>query len=958
MRIGALNALPGYFAADNVTILHEYTSDVFAGISLLYQTTDHSFQWARVEERLGALQGASKLWNTMSYYQKGVMRTPPFEDEPKPSSHVDRHDINISLAGRNQDEFSAGDVDINSVHDMTQVSKLHAAPLFLSGKGVRIALVDGGVDYLHPALGGGFGTGFQADYGWDFVGDNVRPPLKENPDPDPFGECSDHATHTAGILFANDTETGFRGVAPGVSIELYRVFDCNGMSTSDVVVRAVLEAYERGVDLINLSLGSGSRPFSDDPLSALVSRINRVGPTFIVTGAGNSGHYGTFSAAAPEGGGPDVFSVGAVDVDHSFSVLRPGRATINNSGSLQIQNFTWNPPTWTAWWRSSFPKSIRLVKIESATGAEDAGDACEVLTPGSELYRGKVVLIQRGGCAFKTKLENLVSAGGQYVLIYDGRPGPVFDLEVRLDDNGIIGAGSLDLETGKQLAALLKDGNEVSLEMDSDFLSPAIIRSHPNTETADRVSTFSSWGPSGEGHFVPTLLGPGGNVLSTLPRQRGGWGIQSGSSMAVPYITGCIALLKEAFPELSCRQIANTLVSTADPLPFNDGTNKTFNFLASAWQQGAGRVNAYRGFQSKTAINTTSLAFNDTEFSTGPIAVSITNLGTDAVEYELSHVPAVTVLSLSESQGDLYPIPFSSAQKAAEATPEFLESIRSEIYAELRISVSRLSLGSGQSSTVKISPKLENLRSFDLASRCPLYSGYLKLSSNKSSERPDLVVPYGGIACEIRSIPTLAVARNTTFLAAATQEDADMASFRSRFAGKQYLQAVPPGHTFQLSKDEDLSAPDAYASVVLPTMQVDLTMYTRAVKFELLPRDSSRQAEKAGEVIPLPESGDIYPVGGFGRVETLFRHWTGILPNGSWASPGEYRIRISTLRLFGDPNNEDFRDQFTTEPFRIKYTADPAFNKYEKMMSIAQAFLESSLDRPCLEQTILTLDAT
>lgn len=93
----------------------------------------------------------------------------------------------------------------------------------------------------------------------------VKPPNKEQPDDDPYGDCSNHATHTAGILFADDSrgDTGFRGVATGVTVDHYRVFDCNGMSASDVVLRAVLLAYERGVDLINLSLGSGSRPFSD-----------------------------------------------------------------------------------------------------------------------------------------------------------------------------------------------------------------------------------------------------------------------------------------------------------------------------------------------------------------------------------------------------------------------------------------------------------------------------------------------------------------------------------------------------------------------------------------------------------------------------------------------------------------------------------------------------------------------
>ena len=133
----------------------------------------------------------------------------------------------------------------------------------LSGKGVTVAVVDGGKDYLHPALGAGFGQGSKVQYGYDFVGDNVKQPNVEAPDDDPYGDCSNHATHTAGILFGDDVSIGFRGVAPGVSVEHYRVFDCNGVSTSDVVLRAVLKAVERKVDLINLSLGSGSRLFCD-----------------------------------------------------------------------------------------------------------------------------------------------------------------------------------------------------------------------------------------------------------------------------------------------------------------------------------------------------------------------------------------------------------------------------------------------------------------------------------------------------------------------------------------------------------------------------------------------------------------------------------------------------------------------------------------------------------------------
>jgi len=56
-----------------------------------------------------------------------------------------------------------------SVHHMTGVDKLHAAGI--RGKGVIVAVIDTGVDYTHPALGGGFGPGFKIAGGYDFVGD-------------------------------------------------------------------------------------------------------------------------------------------------------------------------------------------------------------------------------------------------------------------------------------------------------------------------------------------------------------------------------------------------------------------------------------------------------------------------------------------------------------------------------------------------------------------------------------------------------------------------------------------------------------------------------------------------------------------------------------------------------------------------------------------------------------------
>ncbi|KAK1997650.1 hypothetical protein LX36DRAFT_577966, partial [Colletotrichum falcatum] len=59
-----------------------------------------------------------------------------------------------------------------SIHFSTGVDQLHEAGIF--GKGVKVAVIDSGVDYLHPALGGGFGPGFTVSGGYDLVGEGIR----------------------------------------------------------------------------------------------------------------------------------------------------------------------------------------------------------------------------------------------------------------------------------------------------------------------------------------------------------------------------------------------------------------------------------------------------------------------------------------------------------------------------------------------------------------------------------------------------------------------------------------------------------------------------------------------------------------------------------------------------------------------------------------------------------------
>jgi hypothetical protein len=150
------------------------------------------------------------------------------------------------------------------------------------GSGVRVGIIDTGVDYLHPALGGGIGTGFKVAGGYDFVND----------DSDPMDD-NGHGTHVAGIVAANaDSVTG---VAPEATLYAYKALDASaGGKESDIIsaIERAVDPDDNGdpsdrLDIVNMSLGAdGGSP--TDASSLAVDNAVRLGVLFCIA-AGNSG---------------------------------------------------------------------------------------------------------------------------------------------------------------------------------------------------------------------------------------------------------------------------------------------------------------------------------------------------------------------------------------------------------------------------------------------------------------------------------------------------------------------------------------------------------------------------------------------------------------------------------------------------------------------------------------------
>ncbi|MHC4539468.1 MAG: S8 family peptidase [Planctomycetota bacterium] len=142
------------------------------------------------------------------------------------------------------------------------------------GAGVKIGIIDSGIDYTHPDLSANYAGG------WDFVNNDDDPR-------DDFG----HGTLVAGIVGAVDDGQGIVGVAPEASLYAYKILDSSGGGTFDRVIAALDRAIADGMDIVNMSFGSFG-----DPGQAVLDACERVAAAGILLVA-SAGNLGTFDGS-------------------------------------------------------------------------------------------------------------------------------------------------------------------------------------------------------------------------------------------------------------------------------------------------------------------------------------------------------------------------------------------------------------------------------------------------------------------------------------------------------------------------------------------------------------------------------------------------------------------------------------------------------------------------------------
>ncbi|KAI0040635.1 subtilisin-like protease [Auriscalpium vulgare] len=577
---------------------------------------------------------------------------------------------------------SAAPPDSESTHKMTGVDKLHAQGYL--GAGVKIGIIDTGIDYTHPALGGGFGPGHKVVGGWDFVGDAYTGTNTPVPDSDPLDQCAGHGTHVAGIIGADPgNEWNISGVAYKAAISAYRVFGCpeEGTVSDDIIIAALLRGHAEKQDILTLSLG-GSAGWVEGSSAVVASRIAATG-TIVTIAAGNDGAHGSWYSSSP-GNGIDVISVASVD----NTVIAIQNLTLHGADRDSLPYFRLQP--------APFPDPLPLYATSNdSTVASDACDPLPDSTPDLSKY---VTLVRRGSCAFTQKLGNIAAKGGNAVLIYNNVPGWASI------STGIYTNASLIQDTdGAYLVSLVASGANVTIAFPQTGGSYDFPDPHGGL-----VSDYSSYGPSNDMYFKPAVAAPGGNILSTWPVPLGKYAVLSGTSMATPFVAGSAALVLNAKGKGVTSLSARTLFETTAQPVAADTTDAAL--LHTATQQGAGLINVYTAIHTETIVSPGELILNDTAHYQSSHSFTVHNTGKKVKQYTLTHVPAGTAQTLQTGTifASLGPVPATSD------------------HATVQLTTTKLTLQPGQSHVVGVHitpPKGGDPKVF------PVHSGFITITS-------------------------------------------------------------------------------------------------------------------------------------------------------------------------------------------------------------------------------------
>ena len=530
-----------------------------------------------------------------------------------------------------------------------------------AGAGVRIAIIDSGIDQNHPSFkDAGLTTppGYPICKGDDcnyttnkiiavrsYVGqlasyfaDDTRPDDVTPRDREGHGTAS--AMVAAGVpLTANGAIIS--GVAPKAFLGNYKIYGAPGVNDytyDDIVVQALNDAFNDGFDVAMLAsarapswspfdAGSvcGNKPgVPCDILTDAVAVATSRGMSVVVS-AGNDGDIGgqspTLNTISTPASAPSAIAVGATTNSRSFFASVSASTSGSNSQSFSALMGRDGP-------RLASPLTAPMRDISAL---QDDGRACAALPAGS--LTGSIALILRGACSYETKVNIAQDAGAVAAVVYnadgDDSVVPPFSVQKTAIPMAFIGNNS-----GRILKAYLASASGASVTINPKLL--------PVDSVADQITNFSSEGPNiGDNSIKPDLVAVGTDIWvatqSLDPNgdmyDASGFTSTQGTSFAAALVAGAAALVKQNTRTLTPAQIKSALVNTASgTITGYDYNNQPI--VARAVGAGGGKLNVAEALKANVMFDPPTVSFGS--LSKLPVSKTVTVFNSSSASVNLT----------------------------------------------------------------------------------------------------------------------------------------------------------------------------------------------------------------------------------------------------------------------------------------------------------------------------------
>jgi Subtilase family len=472
------------------------------------------------------------------------------------------------------------------------------------GSGLRIALLDSGVDIHHPFLDGRVLSGI------DLVDRDRRAAAEGKPDEPTRIET--HGTRMAGLLVGDGGPGGLRGVAPGARVLPIRILGWERAADGSYAVLGrgdvLLAGLERAVDpdgngdagdAVEIALAAVVEPyasFADSPEARAVAGATRLG-TLVVAPAGNDGRGGRgFGTVGAPGGAASALTVGALDarrevLDAETSVrvgaADPQEARVPVLGAL--------PPAGELPATALLGPTLADPRRPATTLADGSVLADFFDANGLSTVAGRAVVLPASGAGLEARVRNAVTAGAAAVVVA-GTPLRAGSLD--LDETTAIPVVGLPAEAGQAALDGLARREVVSVSFDG-------VRRTANSR-AGVVAEFSSGGVAFGGHVKPDLVAPGVGIATAdagmNPDGSPRYATATGSSVSAALTAGAAAVLAQARPGVTPEELRSLLVGSAQQV-VRDGVPDPVTV------QGAGVLDPAGAAAAEVTVEPASLAY-------------------------------------------------------------------------------------------------------------------------------------------------------------------------------------------------------------------------------------------------------------------------------------------------------------------------------------------------------------